>query len=445
MRVTRIPRIKGYRVFRDFTWPSELQPFAQFNVIYGWNGSGKTAFSTLFEGLQKKQSITEGKVEFEFDTGLKIAGEDIPDNNLPPVRVFNRSFVARTIDSIRDGNVPPIYYLGEESVEQQKQVERLRKELTAAQETLNKADAAKKKAEKKLDAFCIEKAKLIKEALLGSAEHAIYDKRSFRQAVTKMKGRSPQPTALSDEEKKALRKKKELQAKPSISKVMASVPDIDHLRKQTTELLQQTIISMIIDELANDSTVGAWVQQGLNLHKGKRKTDTCRFCGNSLSPERREELEAHFNDAFAAFQKKIDNTASDIKRHRQELEKLEFPDASRFYDHLAGDVQSAVETAKEVIKSVNQVLGSFIDALEQKKAAPFKEVTLQETDTAQGVGDDKISEVVEAVNLIIEKHEETTTNLNGEIKKACSELEQDYVLEALQKYDDLASVHPEIG
>ena len=52
MKVTRITRMSAHRVFRDFTWPATLQPFGQFNLIYGWNGSGKTTFSSLFHHLQ---------------------------------------------------------------------------------------------------------------------------------------------------------------------------------------------------------------------------------------------------------------------------------------------------------------------------------------------------------------------------------------------------------
>ena len=42
MKLTRFAQLKGHRVFHDFTWPKALCDFAKFNLIYGWNGSGKT-------------------------------------------------------------------------------------------------------------------------------------------------------------------------------------------------------------------------------------------------------------------------------------------------------------------------------------------------------------------------------------------------------------------
>jgi wobble nucleotide-excising tRNase len=408
MRISRISKVRSHRLFRDFVWPNELPDFAQFNVIYGWNGSGKTTLSSLFGHLQDGRAISVGEVEFELETRNSISGTDIPTAIVPSVRVFNRDFVARTIEAIGESNVAPIYFLGSESIEQQRQVEALKTELETANETTSNALSNKQNADKALDDFCVEKAKLIKEALLGSAEHANYDKRRFRQAVTKIKGMSPQPQALSDEKKESLRKQKELQAKAAIAKVSAPVLDVEKLRSQTSALLKRSIVSQVIGELASDPPVGSWVQQGLSLHKGQRVTDTCRFCGNKFSSRRRAELEAHFNDAFASFQRDIKQAISDIERQRHSIEIGTFPDESRFYDHLAEDIKSAVEAAKQEIKSVNQTLDHFKDALERKKVTPFEDMMLEEDEPTGDAERTSLRVAIDAVNSIIDKHESVT-------------------------------------
>jgi wobble nucleotide-excising tRNase len=68
-------------VFRDFAWPTELHPFAQFNVIYGWNGSGKTTLSWLLSLVEKKTALLEGEAALEID-GTTIHGK--PNFALPP-------------------------------------------------------------------------------------------------------------------------------------------------------------------------------------------------------------------------------------------------------------------------------------------------------------------------------------------------------------------------
>jgi wobble nucleotide-excising tRNase len=438
MRISRLTKIKKHRVFREFVWPNELPAFAQFNVIYGWNGSGKTTLSSLFENLQEKRAIYEGEVEFELDNGNRISGVDIASANVPPVRVFNRNFVARTIEAIGASNVAPIYFLGTESISQQKQVELLKTDLAAAREAVAKANRIKGNADKALDDYCVEKAKLIKEALLGSNQHANYDKRRFREAIIKLKGKSLLPNALSDDEKKLLRKQKELQAKPTIPRVSISIPDVEQLRIKTAELLKRSIVSQVIEELARDPVIGAWVQEGLSLHKGDHETETCRFCGNELSSVRRAELEAHFNDAFASFQREIEQAINSIGHQIQSLKAVLFPDESRFYDHLADEIQPAVVKAKQAISSLVELLASLKGALERKKTTPFVPLEIQVART-----ESSLSTANDAVNAIIDKHETTTTNLNDEIKRACQELEQDYVLEALPRFDELAKASEE--
>lgn len=439
MRILRLPKIKQQRVFRDFVWPADLPSFAQYNVIYGWNGTGKTTLSSLFANLQDKRAIVEGEVEFELDNGNKLSGATLVTATAPPVRVFNRDFVTRTIESIGQGHVAPIYFLGTESIEQQKQVEGLKKELEIARKAVTEADGDKRKADKALDEFCIEKGKLIRETLLGSAQYTNYDKRRFKDAVVKLKRQSPQPTALSNEQKQSLRKQKELQAKPSVPRLIFTPPDLESLHFQTSELLKRSVVSQVIDALVNNVSVAAWVQQGLALHKGEHETDTCRFCGNGFSAERRAKLEGHFNDAFTAFQREIDAAIRDIDGQQKSLASIIFPDESRLYDHLVSSFQDAVATANQAIQSVDQALEFFKGALERKKSSPFDVLALEHRDKTE-YSDGKTLEVaIHVVNGIIDKHEETTTHLEDEVKQACESLEQDYVLDALPKFDELSS------
>ncbi len=437
MKLSRITKIKRHRVFRDFTWPSDLPAFAQFNLIYGWNATGKTTLAYLLGHLEEGQAITEGEVEFELDTGAKISEAQIPTATLPPVRVFNREFVAKTVESIDNGSVAPIYFLGKSSVEQQKQVRQLRKELEAADGEVIKADNARTKAEKALDEFCIEEAKLIKDALLGSVDHSNYDKRRFKESMKRLKSKTPQPKALSDEDKQRLRKQKDLSAKPDIDKVTLGVPDLVTLRSVVMQLLNQSVTSQALDELVEDPEVGQWVQTGLRLHQGERETDRCRFCGNLLDVNRRSALEAHFDDVFASFQDELEQKIEFIRKEQNALKNVSFPDESRFYDHLEEEAKEAIGTAKRSTQPVADELGRLQVALETKKTRPFERVDYDEKQCDPDAAVSQLQQAVDAVNNIIRKHRTITNNLKSEAKKACAALEQNFVLDALLMYDKL--------
>ena len=215
MRITRVTKIRGHRVFKDFAWPVDLHSFGQFNLIYGWNGCGKTTLSSLFAHIEKGTNLAEGEIEFEIDDNRKCAGTSIANTNLPPVRVFNRDFINATITAAGE-RVEPIYYLGEDSIDKQAKADELKTKKDAALEELTKATSAKEAAESELDRFCIAQAKVIKEVLTGAQtpQYNNYDKRRFKQSMAAMQAQpDAQAARLTDEAKEQLRKQKDAQPK----------------------------------------------------------------------------------------------------------------------------------------------------------------------------------------------------------------------------------------
>lgn len=112
MKLTRITKIR-HRVFRDFAWPNDLHAFGQFNLIYGWNGCGKTTLSSLLSLVEKRTALSEGEVELEFDGTTKITGSAFTSAQLPQVGVLNRDFIKATFLSA--GGISLINCLGEDS------------------------------------------------------------------------------------------------------------------------------------------------------------------------------------------------------------------------------------------------------------------------------------------------------------------------------------------
>ena len=116
MKLTRISRLQGCGVFRNFSWPGEeLLDFKQYNLIYGWNGTGKTTLSRLLRDLELKRSPRLGNAVLRID-GSDVRGENFPDSDVQ-VRVFNRDFIQE--NGIPGGGARHATdpYLGAENVE----------------------------------------------------------------------------------------------------------------------------------------------------------------------------------------------------------------------------------------------------------------------------------------------------------------------------------------
>jgi wobble nucleotide-excising tRNase len=427
MKLTRIAKLR-LRVFRDFAWPTELHPFAQFNVIYGWNGSGKTTLSWLLSLVEKKTELLEGEAALEIDGTTKVAGSAFASAQLPQVRVFNRDFMNATL-SQTNGGIAPIYFLGKDSVEKQAQVDKLNKELAEIKIKVVGAETTKRNAEKELDDFCVAKAKLIKELLItaNKTSYNNYDKRYFRRAVEALDAQSAAAAMLTDEEKTQLRSQKDAQPKPQVDNVVAPSIELDALTSEVDTLVGRSIVAQTLDELTSNAKLAVWVQEGLHLHSGEHATNTCRFCQQPLQAARRAALEAHFNDAFAGFQKDLSTLLSKLKAAKQTAASLSLPDVSRFNEALMPEVPAARAMVLKAQSETQAALDVLIARVEAKRDQPFAPIATQEQATANP---SSMTDSVAAFNGIVERHNRISQEFTASVDSACKKLEASYVAEA---------------
>jgi deoxyribonuclease-4 len=131
--ITKINKLKKFGIFQDFSW-NGLDDFKKKNLIYGWNYSGKTTLSKLFQNLEFKDKdkyfsgsefdITTGKE----DTSTNHSQDDL--ENFPyDVKVFNTNYIKRifTWDNPHSDIQPISFYLGDPSGNLDKQIKVLDK------------------------------------------------------------------------------------------------------------------------------------------------------------------------------------------------------------------------------------------------------------------------------------------------------------------------------
>ena len=435
--LTRIPRIRDYRVFRDYSWPADLHPFARVNVIYGWNGSGKTTLSSLLEHVERAESISEGDVRFEFN-GAEVRGADLALGNLPATRVFNRGFVDRTINAVNSG-IGAVYYLGEESIEKQVRVEELRDQLLKAKEQATAARSTREAAGGAFDRFCTEQAKTVKQLLLGSSAHANYNRRNFEQTVADMDAGTVATARLADHERERLQRQRREQAKPPVARVTLNEPAFEQLRARAAQLLHRTVAAEVLDELAADPAVATWVETGLRLHAGEQHSDSCRFCGSVLTEARRNALAGHFNDAFARFQADLTSQVRAVKAAIDDVASPPSAADSAFYEELVEPHREAAGRLSSETRSASDYLRALLGALERKKAEPFGDLGLAALlpDSAPTAG--ALAKAVEAVNAVVDRHKATTDELQQRVTTACTALEWAFVADAFDEYTRLVA------
>ncbi len=268
MMIKKISKIKGYRIFRDFSWPASLPEFKDYNLIYGWNGSGKTVLANIFRDLEHNRiSVTDSAFDVETENGT-IKSETLGTTTHPvSVRVFNREFVAENV-FISTGDVTPIFVLGEDSIEKQKAIDELKRQLLEKQKEAGAKWSEIQNAEKNLDSLNIKKALEIKQLLSSSGHNPYnnYDKAEFKNKCQELKKQNWQILILDDVTKSNLKKQKEASPEEEVPLVKFSFADITNLVLNVNAIISKTVVSNVIERLKDDSEVSDWVGKGLRLH-----------------------------------------------------------------------------------------------------------------------------------------------------------------------------------
>jgi wobble nucleotide-excising tRNase len=425
--IKRIIKIKNCPSFIDFKPASDLPEFTKYNLIYGWNGSGKTCFSRVLRSFEVGENYYEhperqGEFEFELDNGTSINHKDLVA--FKNIRVFNKDFVDESVFGI--SGPKPIFFLGKESKEYKEKIikiedelEKLRKKIGYEKPALEKAKSIKGK---KLQ----DKARDIKNALTTTKQdkYRNYDRIKFEEAIrdNARKLKSSENLKLSDERLVILIKSIQQTSKPEINNLSLPSFDLSEFEIKVQDILSKKVTSQIIEKLLTDQDLNKWVEKGLQIHREK-SLDVCAFCDQKIPQKRFDALENHFNNEYRG----IMQTLKELKQ-KGHLRKLKgsFPESSDFYEDLVEEYLKNRNNAKEAIESFNKRVDSILILLEQKELNPFIKLSLEEKTFAL--------DSFEKINKIIKRHNKKTEDFENQIDKNKEELEDHYISEFYPSY-----------
>lgn len=427
MPIDRVCQLHDCGVFRDFSWPTDLSDFGRYNLIYGWNGTGKTTLSRMFRALELRRPPPLGAAVFRID-GVNVHGEDFPQSTLP-IRVFNRDFIHESVFPVGGGDVPPIFVVGKDSVERQKEADRLKAERNVKQEELGAAHRAKGQADRDFDKHCIDRAKVIKDTLqkTGSAYNN-YNKSDYQVRAQRMTvDRDATSHRLSDDQREALLAQHQATPKPKVTEVAYRVPALQGLADQVAALLRTTVVSSAIQALKDDSALAEWVRHGLGLHNDRR-SDKCLFCEQPLPAGRLGDLEAHFNAEYERLLRQIDEQIRALESANGQAAGVRPPNRAELYDDLHLDFDSAERAFRQMIDTVRTYLAVLVENLKRKRGEPFAALSLSEAvptvDTA----------AIDRLNEVIRRHNQACDEFDRRVSEARDRLALDMIAQTLDEF-----------
>src|SRR5690606_19013410 len=417
-------------VLRDFSWPADLPTFGRYNLIYGWNGSGKTTLSNLFRALELRKQ-PEGEVTLA-TANSSITGNEFAQSTFP-VRVFNRDFVAANVFPVGGGEVPPIFVRGEESAEKEAHVEQLKKEQVSAQGNINDAKLEKAKAERALDKHCVDRATIIRETLRSSGDNPYnnYDKARYKRRVATMQIADDKANhLLSDDERERLISQSKATPKDPVREVQLRLPDLQQLTNTTRQLLQKSVVSSAIDALKADPQLSAWTRDGLGLHQ-QRDADHCLFCEQPLPDDRMAALEAHFSTEYEQLLRQLDMQTDQIESSSRAINQISLPNRAELYEDLVADFDQAKTQLDASVTAITDYLATLVAALKDKKQKLF------ETQSLEVAVPDVQQSVIDDINAIVRRHNQTCADFESHVRTAREKLEADSVASSVDEYQSL--------
>lgn len=434
MRIAKVNRLHDCGVFRRFDWPANLHPFGQYNLIYGWNGTGKSTLTRILYCLETK-TAPQGTVTLVVD-GNELHGHSFATAGLS-IRVFDRDFVERTVRASTQSetggsDVPPIVVIGEKNVENQRKADLARKQLAEMQSQLLNNRTNSQHAQDTMDAFCTDQAKLIKDLLTQTGSvYNNYNRSNFKAKADLLAAKADVTPDILDEEARASRiQKHQSTQRQKLPTVDYDVPDLKAAYFDLAALCARIVTSDAIESLKADPDAADWVKAGREKHAA-RNTVTCIFCGQPIPAARLQSINNHFNDAYQ-------NLIDEIAKRRRKIESLEescksiqVPKKTEVYEHLASKLEAAVLPFESLLRQVMTAFSVLRDVLETKHDAPFAAIEFKSPPP------DIDSALVEAVNQVIVEHNTHSDEFATAIKKAREEIEVSNVAFVAEKYKEL--------
>ena len=439
----KVSKLKNFGIFRDFVWSSDTPEFLRFNLIYGWNKSGKTTFSRAFVACEKKTTAFDQypkNGEFEIKTQSGAISHSTCQNGTKEIRVFNRDFIEENVSFDPRNPSNPIVYVSEEDIASSRRLQALQGEHTALAAKYESVQRKHQDCVKAEANFRSSTARNIKDSI-GSLnvpdKYRVYDKRHVKLTIDEIGIEGFSKLSEEDfEKKRTFVSSDPLDEQDPLSKYNfrasydgKSLGGFSEVFCEVSKLLKRKVIAETIHRLKDDPDLNKWTHDGYELHKTKDEEQKCLFCENELPADFMDSLSKHFSSDYEKLQ-------LDIKCFITSLEGLKRQNAEDTNHGLYPDLQVQYENyAKElngIVGELDAWTGQAVKKLEEKYDNPLSKVS-----DCQSPADFSVlyNRKIDKINAVIKEHNDKVCNHTQEVKRAKQELEIHQIAVAIEKQD----------
>ncbi|MGB6104205.1 MAG: AAA family ATPase [Pusillimonas sp.] len=434
--ILRINRLRQLGIFTDYNG-SGIQQFGRYNLVYGWNGTGKSTLSNVFSCLEGRSLIPRfagAQFSMTLDNGASLTEANLAASQLN-IHVFNQRFIHENIDW--DKSVKSILLIAKEKIDDLQALEKKKGELGEKQKAHTTKLTEIRTNMEALDKFLTSAAKKMKAGLqaidTSDSYYLNYDRRKLSKFI-ESNGESvaEKESVLSDENVIELTNAAKPDHLPSIIFISTAIEE-GYFKKaadRIRDLIGTTAINQAIERLTDNPDIRDWVQKGLEIHE-HHTSKSCEFCGEPFTKARSEALAAHFSKEFTDFQTRLNNAATWIESQGAPVNSI--PASTSFYKEFATEATRLEGQYKEAAQKINVQIEGWREALKAKITDPLS----KDIQIADVVDDDvtHFNAVLSAIVDLVKKHNYKTDNFSLETSKAKKSLELHFAAAEIQEFD----------
>lgn len=414
----------------------QLRDFSRFNLIYGWNASGKTTLSRvvgLLEGVGPSRLPSGAYARFGIEGGTLDTRKEIDRTRLH-VRVFNRDFIE---DNLSDHHTtaPALLIVGSENIHLRTRIAQLnrRRDYVAnvyrtSKERQDQAQKAREKAATELASSC--------GTILGVRAFRSPD---LKRLLPSMVGKE-QDHLLSEEALDLTVSAARSQEHFGDMRVpFLQAPSRLSSANDIRELLRATPKQSALKRLDENKQLNEWVRDGLRFHT---HSSTCAFCGNDAT-QALGAYAKHFSDEY---QKQHAAITSALEKLERTLSTPELPHERDWYPSVRERLRAVSEGMAQWYEEERGIRSAWCDQLREKLGRMDTEITVREPDENRLDG---LIEIFSKMDALALEHNKANTELSTKRTEAAQLVKLHFAArymtdpEAAEQFEqlDLASRH----
>jgi wobble nucleotide-excising tRNase len=398
--ITKIDSLEHIGKFQKFEWQSNVPNFSKINLIFGYNGSGKTIISNVFRLFSIQREDENDLLFKELSNNdnarveISVNGEKIsytPRTERKNIYVFNSDFI---VEHVFDGTVSKCKEFNSSVVTHEQlrnpQIAKIEKEL----DLLNKSGQEQKKQKEKLEKDFED----IKKQLSLEFNSKIKGKRApsisipevstFESGSAIKRGleRAFEDYSLSQKQEKLNNDLQELELLTfkgidvdfdKVSNALALSLPVESRKK-----VQQKIDSLKDIRLKN-ITLNEWFEDGYNLlqYSKNMAQQKCPLCNSNLEKiidDIITDYQAFFGVEYNSLTSQLNSLINEFENYcnsietNQESEKKLKDIESCYLELLPQQIDISVLNEDEIKKLLKEAIGHFLDKKSNLEKIPWE-------------------------------------------------------------------------